>query len=509
VNRLFVRILVWYAATLAVALAIFVALLMSSRDRLLIEVARSRGSKQAAFLQESAVAAYKQGGAEGLQSLAERVERELQVEIRLASLDMPTSVLIDLTTGLPLVLKHPIPAVGEPPFESFAGNEQTVVRRVSPSWVFIGRNPRVVFQLPGLLQRNVLRFLAAFAVAGLLCLVLARQLTRPIVDLQHATRRLANGDTSYRIEVTRHDELGRLEEDFNHMSAQLQMLVERRDELLRRVSHELRSPLARLSASLELLRQQVHTAWPHLEPDFRVAESIQRCDREVARLNDLIGQLLTYSRITQMPSVEMKPFDLERLVLDVAADVNYEAEAADCSVEVVECFPCLTTGDSELLRSAIENVLRNAVYHTRPQTRVTMSMQAHGDQEVAVVITDNGPGVPPESLDRIFEPFFRLSLESGSELMTAHATEQRRWHGAGLGLSIAKRAINLHRGRINAVNGLSSGLVVSIVLPISTPGAPRATASRSSAPGGGRQFVPTSAPDARVKINRGKWRLGT
>ena len=477
-NKLFVRILLWYALTLAVALAIFVALLMTSQDRLLFEVARARDQRLTNFLRESAQAAYREYDAAGLNQFTARVERELQLEIHLFEIAEPaqtgadpaTLKVTDLATGRPFTLLQPIPAYGAPPVATVSGNEASIISRISPTQVFLGRNPRVIIRLPGLFQRNLLRFLLAFAAAGLLCLLLARTLTKPIVELQQAARKLAEGDTNYRVTVNRKDELGDLERDFNRMAARIHTLVDARDELLRRVSHELRSPLARLSVSLELLRQEVVTTAPHSAPaNPKFDDAIARCERETSRLNELIGQLLTYTRITQAPQLELKPFDLEQLVLDVAADINYEAEALDCGVEVTESFACRITGDRELLGSALENVLRNAIHYAPANTTVTVRMRQRADRGVELIVTDSGPGVPPETLSHIFEPFYRVKTEAVDETETPHVNDQRR-PGTGLGLSIAKRAVELHQGGIRAENrcaenGLPNGLSVTMTLP--------------------------------------------
>ncbi|MFN0119776.1 MAG: ATP-binding protein [Blastocatellia bacterium] len=467
------------------ALAIFVALLMTSRDRLLFEVARTRDQRLTSFLRESAQAAYREQGVAGLNQFTARVERELQLEIHLfeiagsaqAGADTAPLNVTDLATGQPFTLPQPIPAYGAPSVTNVSGNEAAIISRVSPTQVFLGRNPRVIIRLPGLFQRNLLRFLMAFAAAGLLCLLLARSLTKPIVELQQAARKLAEGETNYRVTVNRKDELGALGQDFNRMAARIQSLVAARDELLRRVSHELRSPLARLSVALELLRREVVTASPYpvsaslpSDPagdpanDLKAAEAIARCERETARLNELIGQLLTYSRITQSPLLDLKPFDLERLTLDVAADINYEAESLNCGVEVTESFACRITGDRELLRSALENVLRNAIHHAPPETTVTVRMRHQANHLVGIVISDAGPGIPALELEHIFDPFYRVKTSSSDDTVES---DQNRNHsdGAGLGLSIARRAVELHRGGISAENESHGGLSVTLTLP--------------------------------------------
>ena len=312
----------------------------------------------------------------------------------------------------------------------------------------------VVEVLGGFLNRfrvsprvRLVRILAALLAAGLVCYALARHLTRPIVGLRSATRQLAAGDLAARVGPSpRRDELAELGADFDRMAERIEALVRAQQRLVGDISHELRSPLARLSVALELARQK---AGPEAGP------ALDRIGREADRLNELIGQLLTLARIesgTQQPARDA--VELDRLVREIAADAGFEAAGRNRSVRLVDCDPCRTAGDRELLRRAIENVLRNAVRYTAEGTAVEVSLRRSGD-EALLAIRDRGPGVPEAALPQLFEPFYRVA-----------DARDRQTGGIGLGLSIADRAIRFHGGSVRAENAPDGGLLVTLRLPV-------------------------------------------
>lgn len=300
----------------------------------------------------------------------------------------------------------------------------------------------------------IVRGLAVFATAGVVCYGLAWYLTRRLDQLRTATRALAQGDLSVRIGDRlggSTDELTDLGRDVDEMAERLEALIATERRLLQDVSHELRSPLARLVVALELLRQR---------SDVPEAPEIERIELEAARIDDLIGRILTLLRLeTRTPTAEPSAsVDLAGLVSDVASDAGFEAAAANRRV-VVSTEPCLVKGDESMLRSAVENVIRNAIRYTAEGTAVEVTLRVDvevtGEHSVAVVsVRDHGPGLPEDALEDVFRPFYRV--DDG---------RARQSGGAGLGLAIADRAIRLHGGTATAANPADGGLVIELRLP--------------------------------------------
>lgn len=289
-------------------------------------------------------------------------------------------------------------------------------------------------------------------VVGGVCLWLAWTLTAPVAALRGAARQLTGGDLTTRVppEITRrHDEIGDLARDFDAMAARLEVLIGAQRRLVRDVSHELRSPLARLSVALELARRKVGDAG---------AEELDRIELEAERLEALVGQLLTLSRLEAGEAgARLEPLDLAALVAAVAADAEFEATANGVSVTVDAPEACTGRGDEDALRSAVENVIRNAVHFTSPGSAVEVRLAVDGTTAV-LSADDRGPGAPEESLPDLFEPFFRVE-----------EARQRSPGGAGVGLAIAARIVELHGGTISARNREGGGLEVAIRLPLHHP----------------------------------------
>jgi two-component system sensor histidine kinase CpxA len=282
---------------------------------------------------------------------------------------------------------------------------------------------------------------------GVLCLWLAHGLAAPLGTLRGTVRRLAAGDLAARAGaplVRRRDEVGELAREFDAMAERLETLVTAQRRLVRDVSHELRSPLARLSVALELARR---------EGGPGAAAAVERIEREVVRLEELIAQLLTLSRLEATDQLAVRePVQLTELVRQVAADAAFEASARGVEV-VVQGKARAVVGDAEALRRAVENVVRNAVAFTAPGTQVVVTLGEEGQEQV-VRVRDAGEGLPEEMLEAVFEPFVR-----------AEAARERGRGGAGLGLAIAARAVRLHGGSIAAANVPGGGLQVTLRLP--------------------------------------------
>jgi two-component system sensor histidine kinase CpxA len=282
--------------------------------------------------------------------------------------------------------------------------------------------------------------------------LLAWSLTSPVAKLRHATQRLAGGDLTARTGVPtrgRRDEFGQLMRDFDRMAERIEALMEAQSRLLKDVSHELRSPLARLSVALGLARQR---ATPEAE------SALARIELETDRLNQLIQRLLTISRLEAgTDGIRRTRLSLRELVEHIAHDAEYEGQGRGCRVAAEPTDEYAIEANPDLLRSAIENVVRNAVRYTAQGTTVEIRLERRiGDQgeDLIVRVRDSGPGVPEEALEQIFQPFYRID-----------DARNRQTGGAGLGLSIADRAVRLHGGRVRASNRPEGGLEVEIRIP--------------------------------------------
>ncbi len=284
--------------------------------------------------------------------------------------------------------------------------------------------------------------LTILAGLALLCYAFARYLTNPIRDLQQAVDRLGHGDFSARAKVNRGDEIGQLARAFNQMADRIQTLMSAERRLLLDISHELRSPLARLSVAVELARMGED-----------VDSHLNRIQKEADRLNALVGELLQVTRAEgDAARLRSQRVALDELLSDVVEDGRLEAEARGSGV-ALDAEPVSIAGDPELLRRAIENIVRNAIRYS-PKGRDVEVRLKRRNAHALVEIRDYGPGVPDESLNRIFDAFYRVGED-----------RDRASGGVGLGLAIARRAIELHHGTVTARN-VHPGLVVEVELPV-------------------------------------------
>jgi two-component system sensor histidine kinase CpxA len=279
-------------------------------------------------------------------------------------------------------------------------------------------------------------------------------MTKPVARLRAATQLLAAGDLTARAgnpKSRRHDEIAGLVRDFDTMAGRLETLVKAQSRLLNDISHELRSPLARLNVALGLARQRSG-------PES--ASMLERIELEASRLNELIGRLLTLARLEDGEQrVPTTPVPLGEVVLNVAEDAEFEAQARHCHVRSdIPPGGWEVRGQVSLLHSAIENVVRNAIRYTREGSTVEIHLEkieSSNAAEAVVSVTDCGSGVPPDALEKLFQPFYRLDDDRG-----------RQTGGVGLGLAITERAVRFHGGRVAAFNRAEGGLLVEIHLPL-------------------------------------------
>lgn len=320
-----------------------------------------------------------------------------------------------------------------------------------------GSRPRPPLPLPFWPRNWWVQLTAVLITAGILCYGLARYISSPVTKLRAATQQLASGDLTARVgaaQQRRRDEVADLGRDFDIMAERIETLMTSQQRLLHDISHELRSPLARLNIALELARQgdSIEVGW-----------ALDRIEREARRLNDLITQLLTLARLeSDKTAPESERIELERLIQEIAEDADFEAQSHSRTVRIVRSEPCPVSGNEHLLRSAIENVVRNAVRYTAKGSEVIITLNCrdhNGNKEAVIGVLDQGAGVPQAALPSIFLPFYRVA-----------DARDRKSGGIGLGLAISQRAVRLHGGTITASNAPTGGLLVEIALPISSKG---------------------------------------
>ncbi|MFW5909275.1 MAG: ATP-binding protein [Thiohalospira sp.] len=285
----------------------------------------------------------------------------------------------------------------------------------------------------------------AAGASGLAAWLIAALLTRRLGRLRRGAQALGDGDLSVRVELPGRDEVAALARDFDRMADRLGGLLDGQRRLLRDLSHQLRSPLARLRLALEMARSGGHPG-----------PALDRMEREAEHLDALVGEILTLARLESgQAELERTPVDLAALVAAVARDGDFEAREAGKAVHWRVPDAVTVTGERTLLRAAVENVVRNAIRHTPPGTAVSVTLEVVGE-EAAVRITDEGPGMAEAETARLLEPFSR----------GAEAEDQA---GFGLGLAVTRRVIESHRGRLEVANRGRGGLSVVLRLPRANP----------------------------------------
>lgn len=293
------------------------------------------------------------------------------------------------------------------------------------------------------------RILISLFVGGVVCYGLAWHLTRPVRTLRRATRQLADGDLSVRVPVNDRgsgSEVADLSREFNRMADQIEHLITSRRQLNRDISHELRSPLARLNVALGLARRDASST---------ASAALDRIEREADLLNDMIGELLTLNRLESNEDLVTEELDLAKLLEDVVHDADFEAASCERTVTLcAEAVPAIT-GNRDLLHRAVENVVRNGIRHTPPGTGVTVHLALEEPGMAVIRVRDRGPGVPEAVLTDIFRPFYRLD-----------EARDRQSGGTGIGLAITEQALRVHGGTATAGNREGGGLEIILSLPI-------------------------------------------
>jgi signal transduction histidine kinase len=432
VKSLYARILLWSFATLVLSLVAFfvVTTVISLRAAY-----RSGSFGQASFELGEARAAYEEGGPAKLGAFLERVKRRFSGKHHLTDASGR-----DLLTGED---RSALMAIAQP--------ENTPPRKWGAPRVLMASSPDgryrwiIEFGPPPVDFKTFLPYyLLILGAVALVCWLLAVNIVSPLRALARTVDRFGGGDLTARVKSARRDEIGELGRAFDRMAERIGTLLTAERRLLQDVSHELRSPLARLSFAAELVRTAEDRD-----------EAVGRMKKEIRRLSDLVGALLAVTRAEGDPSsAAPEPLRLDDLLAEVVEDCRLEADGRGCGIELRAGTALTVLGDRELLRRAIENIVRNSIRYAPQKTAVEVDLESAGSA-ASISVRDYGPGVPEEALSRIFQPFFRVDDSRDSST-----------GGMGLGLAIAMRAVGLHHGRLEARNA-HPGLRVRIDLPVS------------------------------------------
>jgi two-component system sensor histidine kinase CpxA len=425
-GSLFARILLWFTVTITLSIAGFAATAVHLRSKPSEVFDRMHRSHA-----HEAELAYERGGRSELSSYLARLNACFDCKHYFTD-DSGIDVVEDVD-------RSELLANAEKPRLVFIRSGPHILAGPSPD----GKHRLlVVFEPPAQFLTLLPYFLWIFAMAAGLCFLLALDIAAPLRKLRRTVERFGKGDMQARVALRRRDEMGVLAEAFNRMADQISTLLAAERRLLQDVSHEIRSPLARLRIAVELIR-----------PSSNRDGAMTRVRKEVDRLGSLVDEMLQLTRAEGDASARnLDEVDLPSVLEELAEDCSAEAELHGCRIEVQADVPALMVGDRELIRRAVENVLRNAIRFAPEETAVELRLEPRGPN-VAVVIRDYGPGVPGDSLESIFHPFYRVEDD-----------RSRSSGGVGLGLAIAQRSVHLHDGVLFARNA-HPGLEVTIELP--------------------------------------------
>jgi two-component system sensor histidine kinase CpxA len=445
-RSLFVKTLLWFLATMAIAIT---GITVTTAFTVRASESRQSPFNMLMSLQvEDARRAYEGGGATALATVLARFGNVTDTEAVFTDADARDLVTGQLRPDLKKRIGQRRRRVS--PWIGLLGFSRPPMMVAHPDaskkyWLFLNETRRSA----SLFWFVQWQHLWVVGLVVLLCYAFAYHLTSPVGRLQQAVDNFGRGEFSVRAETNRRDELGQLARTFNEMADRIQTLLKAERRLLQDISHELRSPLARLGVAIELARS-----------GGAGASMFDRIEREAERLNTLVGELLQVTRAEGDPSQQKKdPVQLERLLADLVYDSEIEASAKDCRL-TLKARPTLVLGDEVLLRRAIENVVRNAIRYAPAHSAVEIDVAVTAST-AAVRVRDFGPGVPEDSLPRIFDAFYRVDSD-----------RNRGSGGVGLGLAIARRAIELHKGTLRAENS-QPGLLVVVELPV-TPDSAKA-----------------------------------
>ncbi len=410
------------------------------------------------YVAESMVDAYEEGGALKLNAVRQRTSSPTGVNCFLYDSEgrelQGQMAPVKLIAFLKKVSAGQRTSAGRIPFEvtsegTFAGT--MVHGRNGRTYTAAMSIPYTPFtELPIPLAAMFLRVGFGLCIAAIACYWLAHHLTLPLIRLREAAQKFARGNLGARAggDPGLHQvrEIHELASDFDEMATRIESLMDGQRRLLLDISHELRTPLTRMTLAMGIARRSANA---------EIHPALDRMEREAEKLNQLISRVIAINRLEATGDpVSRQTIDLTELVMQIVDDARLEAHVLEKSIQFADSAPCTIQGDPELLGSAIENVVRNAIRHTKPGTVVEVRLQASADA-VFVIVIDRGPGVPDDAISKLFDPFFRV--QQGREAQSG---------GIGLGLTIAYRAVKLHGGTIEPRNHSAGGLEMEIQLPL-------------------------------------------
>ncbi len=429
-RSVYVRILLWCLGTLVLSMIAFVAISRAVSSRYMGR--HGPFGRLSMYQLNEARTAFETGGTAALSAALQKLDRAFQAEHHLT--DARGTDLVDGRDRSALLRgasqrRGPREVDGRVAFVTTSGD---------------GRYSLVVFaSVPFQWWTFLPYYVPLLLLVAVLCWILAFSIASPLRKLARVVDQFGRGDLSARAHTSRRDEIGDLARAFDKMAERTETLLTAERRLLQDISHELRSPLARLTFAAELARAA---------PDREAA--VARLKKEIARLTNLVSALLEMTRAEGDPaSRSSERFVLNDIVREVIEDCGMEAVSRDCRIKLNDGGTAVVDGDRELLRRAIENILRNAMRYAPNNSAVDAAIRV-SDSAAVFSVRDYGPGVPAELLPRIFTPFFRVDESRDGST-----------GGVGLGLAIAQRALTLHNGSINARNA-DPGLEVSITLPL-------------------------------------------
>jgi len=430
VKSISIKVTVWSVAALLISLAVFIVVANNVANR---STRQDFALFNRVFLQE-AVSAYQSGGQSQLSNFLGELNRPGGAEFHLTDVqgrDLATGedrseiVRSTMVDHRGFSRSHGVFTFGIPSKDG---------RYV---WLVSGTGPSLVLLAPF--------YVLLLATVAVLYWLVTANIARPLRQLAGVVDRFGHGELTVRAKTRSVDEVGNLGRSFNTMAERIQTLLTTEHQLLQDVSHELRSPLARLTFEAEMVRKTT---------DRDAAAT--RLRHEIERLSELVATLLDMARAEgEAGTVEMGEVDLNDLLMSIAEDCDVEAADRGCTISMSLHETVNVQGNFELLRRAIENVIRNAIRYAPSGTTVEVGMQCESDA-VVISVRDSGPGIPNDLTDKIFDPFFRVDT-----------SREERTGGFGLGLAIARRAIRIHQGDITAQNA-SPGALLLLKLPKTT-----------------------------------------
>ena len=423
-----IKVTIWSVAALVVSLAVFLFI----GDRVMGKSAGENLTQVNQMLLHQAINALQTGGPQGLERYMQELNRYGTTQYHISDAtgrDMVTGgndsqmVRATVGNGRPFYREH---------------NRMTMGLRSEDGryiWLGTSEGPSAFLFAP-------FYILLLLTVAVLYWLVTA-YITQPVRQLAAIVERFGSGELTARATPRSNDEISNLGRSFNAMAERIETLLMTERQLLQDVSHELRSPLARLTFEAEMVRKTT---------DRDAAAT--RLRHEIERLSELVETLIDMARAEGEPgAVEMEEFCLNDLLTITVEDCDVDAQSAGCRIDVSSEPETIVLGNAELIRRAVENVVRNAIRYSPRGESVSVSLKREGDT-ASITVRDYGPGIPDTLTQRIFDPFFR-----------ADASRDERTGGLGLGLAIARRAVRVHHGDITAKDA-SPGAMLTISLPL-------------------------------------------